>query len=71
MQLADSRRRALRAGGPGELRPGRRRSRSPTYTPFRSRVPRPSRRSQKLVGDEILDLKYYWCDHYEIEGSRS
>ena len=69
---------AARGLGRGALRAGRALANSgldaevtlPDVHPSRSRGRRPPRPSQKLVGDEIYDLKYYWCGYFDIQGIR-
>ena len=40
----------------------------PDVHPVQVQGPKAVKTLQKLVGDQILDLKYYWCDSYEIAG---
>ena len=40
----------------------------PDVHPVQVQGPKAVKTLQKLVGDQILDLKYYWCDSYEIQG---
>ena len=67
MQLGGLRRRPLRPGRSRELRAGR--------TGHAARCPpgpgagtEAVKTLQRLVGGSILDLKYYWCGSYEIQG---
>lgn len=38
----------------------------PDVHPVQVQGPKAINTLQKLVGDEILDLKYYWCSHFKI-----
>jgi aminomethyltransferase len=38
----------------------------PDVHPVQVQGPKAIKTLQKLVGDEILDLKYYWCGHFKI-----
>jgi aminomethyltransferase len=40
----------------------------PDVHPVQVQGPKAVKTLQKLVGDQILDLKYYWCGSYEIQG---
>jgi glycine cleavage system aminomethyltransferase T len=40
----------------------------PDVYPCQVQGPKAARTLEKLVGPEIYDLKYYWCDEFEIEG---
>jgi glycine cleavage system aminomethyltransferase T len=40
----------------------------PDVHPCQVQGPLSGRTLAKLVGEGIFDLKYYWCDHFEIEG---
>src|SRR6185295_7254060 len=42
----------------------------PDVHPVQVQGPKAVKTLQKLVGDEILDLKYYWCGYYDIQGIR-
>ena len=40
----------------------------PDVHPCQVQGPLSGRTLAKLVGESIFDLKYYWCDHFEIAG---
>ena len=40
----------------------------PDVHPVQVQGPKAVKTLQRLVGDQILDLKYYWCGSYEIQG---
>ena len=40
----------------------------PDVYPCQVQGPKAARTLEKLVGPEIFDLRYYWCDEFEIEG---
>jgi glycine cleavage system aminomethyltransferase T len=40
----------------------------PDVHPVQVQGPKAVKTLQKLVGDQILDLKYYWCGSYDIQG---
>jgi glycine cleavage system aminomethyltransferase T len=40
----------------------------PDVHPCQVQGPLSGRTLAKLVGESIFDLKYYWCDHFEIDG---
>ena len=58
------------------LRPGRRRrspawtcrSASPTCRRFSFKGPKSKQVIQKLFGDEVMNLKYYWCAQTDLDG---
>jgi glycine cleavage system aminomethyltransferase T len=41
----------------------------PDVHPCQVQGPLSGRTLARLVGERIFDLKYYWCDHFEIEGA--
>jgi aminomethyltransferase len=41
----------------------------PDVHPCQVQGPLSGRTLARLVGERIFDLRYYWCDHFEIEGA--
>jgi glycine cleavage system aminomethyltransferase T len=42
----------------------------PDVHPMQVQGPLSAKTLEKLVGPSIYDLRYYWCDHFEIQGIR-
>ena len=65
MQLADSDAAPVRARRRGRERPQREGVACPTCTRCRSRARSSAKTLEKLVGDAIYDIKYYWCERFD------